>query len=275
MHAQLISSTFSLMQGLPVTAEAAALLPKALPTLSALHLLRCEQDTTALLTALCNCEHLSSLSLEDPQHTDPSGLAAAHAAEASAEGKAAVEACAQGLSSVQGMTEAGALQDAQCAAATGMLLGRLHHLTSLTLSMRGMPAALRMLGLGGGGGKLQSLRLDDPGAHAEGMPSSVMTEVLVPALSACTSLTSLDLATLCESKVFTPLPSCPALRGLHSLRVPQQWVDLAGLDAILQNLPGEAPRRLLSPALPWKPCASYLRGRCVMVILGLRGHIPM
>lgn len=268
MHATSHPSCLLNVQGMRITAEAAALMPQAFPHLTALQLRHCEMDTVALLAALRTCQHLSSLALEEPRHTDPAGLWAAGITEAEGAGHAPV--MHDTVEEVIGSADASAVEEAteaaQCAAAVGKLLGSLQQLTALSLMMPCVPVAMKLLALGSGPWcSLQELSLREASGDSP-MTEQSATKLALPALLACTSLTSLELRFKITHPSVMALVESPAMQGLRSLRLPQQWVNQKLLDLLLKCLPGGAVCHLARAIQQGKcpPLMSAIKGcRCM------------
>lgn len=205
-----------------ISAENAKLLPKVFPGLVELHLRKCTIHVAALLTALRSCGQLTHLTMNPFEQSGPISLWAAAEAEAQAAGHQ------------YQLPAAAPYRDdrLRAAAATGYLLSGLPHLTSLKLSVAHTAAALQLLVLRGMGARLQAVSLS-------GSPEREMGEVLARALSACTSLSSLELWGEIEG-LEAVVATCAGLpMPLRTLSIPLTSVDLRELDAILKGLPGE------------------------------------
>lgn len=207
-----------------IGADAAALLPQAFPQLVILHVVNCHHDMAALLTALSSCQHLAHLTLDHPTQINLASLSPADLATATAVG-------------AHRLLEESALD----AAATGMLISRLPHLTSIKLNIPAALAAYKMLVQDGLGSRLTDVALYDAEEYMICTPS-VVSELIVPALQACTSLARLVLGGSINFGPYLPavLGDCPGLGAtLRSLGLPDQRVDQELLDMILLLLPGE------------------------------------
>lgn len=233
------------MQDMPLTAEAAQLLPQAFPRLASLQLQRCRlDDSAAMLRALrTSYPHLTYLELTEPRHLQqpfPEPLWAAAVEEAEASG------CLDLLQETAKLhRRRWQEKESRCAAATGQLLSGLDHLTSLSLGMPQVLAAFKMaVAQGGLGARLQAVslaELDSFQAYTD------MPGLLVSALQACTSLSSLELvqpaaeeAAELQVQLLEVLAACPSLPcRLRSLSLPESEVGQPLLDAVLQCLPGE------------------------------------
>lgn len=219
------------VQNVDISAEAAPLLPQAFPQLTSLRLLHCKHHTADLLRALRSCKHLTHLALVDPWHLDQEGLWAAAEAEAEAAGhKDLLHAIAS-----QQPPQPNDLWSA--AAATGLLLGRIPNLMSLVLDVPRVLSAFRMMTLNGLGSRLAHLSLTEKDTPYS---DSHASSLLRPALQACSSITSLELAPCVGRLLPSLLPSSPGLLAkLRSLSLYGQTVELGMLDFILRELPGE------------------------------------
>lgn len=192
---------------------------------------------------------------------DPAGLWEAGLAEAEAAGIPDVLRREVGLASHPASEDVHRAV-AECAAAMGLLLCRLPHLTALSLSMPCVPAALKLLLQGGAKGRLQAVKLHDsasycqprdgggmdwlaagPNSHDNRISEASLSlshKFTLPALLACTSLTSLELSTKLAYRVLATLVQSANMRALRSLRLPTQIVCQGLLDIMLKDLPGEA-----------------------------------
>lgn len=218
-------------QRVAITAGTAASLPSAFPHLAALQLAHCELHTAALLTALRGCQHLSSVVLEEPVHSGSTGLLAA----AAPHWQAAVQ---RSISSREETSTPIARPGGRLtkSVATGLLLSRLPSLSCVTLSMGKSHRVLQGLAacVGGAAGRLQRLAISDTTV----VRAETMDHYFLPALRACTSLKGLELGFEVPRSRFPDLARCPGLRGLRSLHIRKQVLDLRELDALLGGLPG-------------------------------------
>lgn len=191
---------------------------------------------------------------------DPAGLWAAGVAEAEAAGVDVMHFSGSASDVPEPDTE-----HVHYAASTGMLLNLLPHLLSLALSMRFFTAALRLLVQRDSGARVRSLSLLNRSSRYR--PGCELERLLLPAVTACTGLTSLHLAfPLSSDRSFVPLVRSNALRRLTSLIIPEQKVDQQGLDAILQCLPGEAA------GVRYKPVVATRVVGCMTTWHGLGAH---
>lgn len=211
------------------------MLSKVFPHLSALQLDRCYIHTEDVPGALRSCAHLTHLALKNCQHREPEDLWAAAVAEAEAAGHSdLLQAAAQepdGLREIQRKEQQG-----KSAAATGLLLSSLPHLTSLELDMPRALAACRMLVLGDAGSRLTELKLYDSWVTLP-FDISETSDLLIPALQACSGLRSLELGG--RVGLADVLAACPGLASLRSLSIPRESADQEVLDLVLTGLTGE------------------------------------